>query len=307
MERLKLLPLSQESVEERVAAFRNFSDEVRLSNSSLTHKWKNIPSSFRKMSPLCFTFVASFRFATTSQKCFWPPWTSCSLSTNAWRGRRRAHQGGCRGRWRTETWWENSSRGRAFQTNWWCSCIRSHAASLSWSNLTQTVSFFYFFFVSASKNSNSEVRPELWSPSLVWFPTTWPGTAMQDWCRWNCWWTETLDLLWHTHTHSFRLFFWFCTEHNFACVNPTWFLRHFPCFILCCCSIFVSALIWNNKKNKFTFQLSFFLWPNMIFALFLFHCVCHFHQLFFIFSCASVCNLKGGSWWALYFLFNETG
>ena len=29
MEHLKLLPLSQESVEERVAAFRNFSDEVR--------------------------------------------------------------------------------------------------------------------------------------------------------------------------------------------------------------------------------------------------------------------------------------
>lgn len=29
MERLKLVPLSQDSVEERVAAFRNFSDEVR--------------------------------------------------------------------------------------------------------------------------------------------------------------------------------------------------------------------------------------------------------------------------------------
>ena len=29
MEHLKLLPLSQDSVEERVAAFRNFSDEVR--------------------------------------------------------------------------------------------------------------------------------------------------------------------------------------------------------------------------------------------------------------------------------------
>lgn len=28
MERLKLLPFSQDSVEERVAAFRNFSDEV---------------------------------------------------------------------------------------------------------------------------------------------------------------------------------------------------------------------------------------------------------------------------------------
>lgn len=30
MERLKLLPLSQDSVEERVAAFRNFSDEVLI-------------------------------------------------------------------------------------------------------------------------------------------------------------------------------------------------------------------------------------------------------------------------------------
>lgn len=35
MERLKLLPLSQESVEERVAAFRNFSDEVRLTPAHL--------------------------------------------------------------------------------------------------------------------------------------------------------------------------------------------------------------------------------------------------------------------------------
>lgn len=35
MERLKLLPLSQESVEERVAAFRNFSDEVRLTLAHL--------------------------------------------------------------------------------------------------------------------------------------------------------------------------------------------------------------------------------------------------------------------------------
>lgn len=32
MERLKLLPLSQDSVEERVAAFRNFSDEVMMSS-----------------------------------------------------------------------------------------------------------------------------------------------------------------------------------------------------------------------------------------------------------------------------------
>lgn len=38
MERLKLLPLSQESVEERVAAFRNFSDEVRL---TLARLWKS--------------------------------------------------------------------------------------------------------------------------------------------------------------------------------------------------------------------------------------------------------------------------
>lgn len=29
MERLKLVPLSHDQVEERVAAFRNFSDEVR--------------------------------------------------------------------------------------------------------------------------------------------------------------------------------------------------------------------------------------------------------------------------------------
>lgn len=30
IDRLKLVPLNQESVEERVAAFRNFSDEVSL-------------------------------------------------------------------------------------------------------------------------------------------------------------------------------------------------------------------------------------------------------------------------------------
>lgn len=30
IERLKLVPLSQDSVEERIAAFRNFSDEVRF-------------------------------------------------------------------------------------------------------------------------------------------------------------------------------------------------------------------------------------------------------------------------------------
>lgn len=35
MERLKLLPLSQDSVEERVAAFRNFSDEVTSSSDAL--------------------------------------------------------------------------------------------------------------------------------------------------------------------------------------------------------------------------------------------------------------------------------
>lgn len=36
MERLKLLPLSQDSVEERVAAFRNFSDEVRIQLSGFS-------------------------------------------------------------------------------------------------------------------------------------------------------------------------------------------------------------------------------------------------------------------------------
>lgn len=42
MERLKLLPLSQESVEERVAAFRNFSDEVRLTLAHFRKSKKNI-------------------------------------------------------------------------------------------------------------------------------------------------------------------------------------------------------------------------------------------------------------------------
>lgn len=108
MERLKLLPLSQESVEERVAAFRNFSDEVRFNSGSLTEKRKKIPSSSENKTPFRSTAVVSVRFATTCLKCCWPPWTSCSLSTNAWRARRRARQGGCRERWRTETWWEDS-------------------------------------------------------------------------------------------------------------------------------------------------------------------------------------------------------
>uniref|UniRef100_A0A3Q3VPM4 Nuclear pore complex protein Nup93 n=1 Tax=Mola mola TaxID=94237 RepID=A0A3Q3VPM4_MOLML len=42
MERLKLLPLSQESVEERVAAFRNFSDEVRHNLSEVLLATMNI-------------------------------------------------------------------------------------------------------------------------------------------------------------------------------------------------------------------------------------------------------------------------
>lgn len=37
MERLKLVPLSQDQVEERVAAFRNFSDEVRVLFISTVH------------------------------------------------------------------------------------------------------------------------------------------------------------------------------------------------------------------------------------------------------------------------------
>ncbi|MEQ2315998.1 hypothetical protein AMECASPLE_028147, partial [Ameca splendens] len=42
MERLKLLPLSQESVEERVAAFRSFSDEVRHNLSEVLLAAMNI-------------------------------------------------------------------------------------------------------------------------------------------------------------------------------------------------------------------------------------------------------------------------
>ncbi|TMS05814.1 Nuclear pore complex protein Nup93 [Larimichthys crocea] len=42
MERLKLLPLSQDSVEERVAAFRNFSDEVRHNLSEVLLATMNI-------------------------------------------------------------------------------------------------------------------------------------------------------------------------------------------------------------------------------------------------------------------------
>ncbi|KAJ8335579.1 hypothetical protein SKAU_G00389210 [Synaphobranchus kaupii] len=42
MERLKLVPLSQDSVEERVAAFRNFSDEVRHNLSEVLLATMNI-------------------------------------------------------------------------------------------------------------------------------------------------------------------------------------------------------------------------------------------------------------------------
>lgn len=54
MERLKLLPLSQDSVEERVAAFRNFSDEVGSGSKHSTgdnHSFSP-PKDFLKLS-LC--------------------------------------------------------------------------------------------------------------------------------------------------------------------------------------------------------------------------------------------------------------
>lgn len=54
MERLKLLPLSQDSVEERVAAFRNFSDEVR----STSKCFPKTPSHNRQ----CYSFIHSKRF-----------------------------------------------------------------------------------------------------------------------------------------------------------------------------------------------------------------------------------------------------
>ena len=45
------------------------------------------------------------RSVTTCPRCCWPPWTSCSRSTSAWRGRRRGPQADPRGAWRTGTWW----------------------------------------------------------------------------------------------------------------------------------------------------------------------------------------------------------
>jgi hypothetical protein len=46
IDRLKLVPLNQESVEERVAAFRNFSDEVSFSLCSSQNS-VSIPSKTR--------------------------------------------------------------------------------------------------------------------------------------------------------------------------------------------------------------------------------------------------------------------
>ncbi|KAF3854483.1 hypothetical protein F7725_022538 [Dissostichus mawsoni] len=69
MERLKLLPLSQDSVEERVAAFRNFSDEVRHNLSEV--------------------LLATMNILFTQHKRL--------------KGRQRAHQGDPRGTQRTET------------------------------------------------------------------------------------------------------------------------------------------------------------------------------------------------------------
>lgn len=54
MERLKLLPLSQDSVEERVAAFRNFSDEVR---SSVPKTPSRSRQSYSFIHSKCFCFI----------------------------------------------------------------------------------------------------------------------------------------------------------------------------------------------------------------------------------------------------------
>lgn len=63
---------------------------------------------------LHYIFSASRRYDTTCLKCCWPPWTSCSRSTSAWRGCQQAHQDGRRGTWRTKTWWEVCT-GRAMR------------------------------------------------------------------------------------------------------------------------------------------------------------------------------------------------
>ena len=46
------------------------------------------------------------RYDTTCLRCCWPPWTSCSRSTSAWRGRQLARQDAHRGTLRTKTWWD---------------------------------------------------------------------------------------------------------------------------------------------------------------------------------------------------------
>lgn len=69
MERLKLLPLSQDSVEERVAAFRNFSDEVTSRSDNLTLSVNVAPSKTAHSLPS----VCVRRCATTCLRCYWPP------------------------------------------------------------------------------------------------------------------------------------------------------------------------------------------------------------------------------------------
>lgn len=59
IERLKLVPLNQESVEERVAAFRNFSDEV--SSFFLSY---GIP--FSPLPPKAFSFPVRNSFKSSS-------------------------------------------------------------------------------------------------------------------------------------------------------------------------------------------------------------------------------------------------
>lgn len=51
MERLKLLPFSQDSVEERVAAFRNFSDEVGLTLGDVAFSEKTVSRFHSAASP----------------------------------------------------------------------------------------------------------------------------------------------------------------------------------------------------------------------------------------------------------------
>lgn len=78
MERLKLLPLSQDSVEERVAAFRNFSDEVTPRSDNLketltlSQKTQRYPFTLSRSADLLNVLCVP-RYATTCLKCCWPP------------------------------------------------------------------------------------------------------------------------------------------------------------------------------------------------------------------------------------------